>query len=128
MSTTSELSKNEAIKGGSRGLRGTLAEELAEDSPAFSHDNTVLLKFHGVYQQDDRDVRAERKRARQDVDHICMVRAGVPGGALSGEQYLAMDDLAGRRGNGSLRVTTRQGIQYHFVHKGELPELIGALN
>jgi sulfite reductase (ferredoxin) len=128
MSTTSSLSKAEGIKVGSRGLRGSLAEELAEDSPAFSGDSTVLLKFHGVYQQDDRDVRAERKRARQDVDHICMVRAGVPGGALSGEQYLAMDDLADRLGNGTLRVTTRQGIQYHFVHKGELADLIGALN
>ena len=128
MSATSSLSKAEGIKAGSRGLRGSLAEELAEDSPAFSGDSTVLLKFHGVYQQDDRDVRAERKRARQDVDHICMVRAGVPGGALSGEQYLAMDDLADRLGNGTLRVTTRQGIQYHFVHKGELAELIGALN
>jgi sulfite reductase (ferredoxin) len=128
VSTTSELSKNEAIKGGSHGLRGTLAEELAEDSAAFSHDNTVLLKFHGVYQQDDRDVRAARKKARQDVDHICMVRAGVPGGALTGEQYLAMDALADRLGNGTLRITTRQGIQYHFIHKGELAELIGALN
>jgi sulfite reductase (ferredoxin) len=128
MSTTSELSKNEAIKGSSRGLRGSLAEELAEDSPAFSHDNTVLLKFHGVYQQDDRDVRSERKRARQDVDHICMVRAGVPGGALTGEQYLALDALADRLGNGTLRVTTRQGIQYHFIHKGELTDLISALN
>ena len=130
MSETSApaLSKNEAIKGTSEGLRGTLADELATDSPAFSHDSTVLLKFHGVYQQDDRDVRSERKRARQDVDHICMVRAGVPGGALTGEQYLAMDALADRLGNGTLRVTTRQGIQYHFVHKGELADLIGALN
>src|SRR5215211_8932956 len=128
MSTTSSLSKAEGIKAGSRGLRGTLADELATDEPAFSHDSTVLLKFHGVYQQDDRDVRAERKRARQDVDHICMVRAGVPGGALSAEQYLALDDLADRLGNGTLRVTTRQGIQYHFIHKGELTELIGALN
>jgi sulfite reductase (ferredoxin) len=57
-----------------------------------------------------------------------MVRAGIPGGALGAEQYLALDDLADRLGNGTLRVTTRQGIQYHFVHKGELGELIGALN
>ena len=84
MSDTSELSKNEAVKAASRGLRGTLAEELADGTPSFSHDSTVLLKFHGTYQQDDRDVRSERKRARLDVEHICMVRAGIPGGALSG--------------------------------------------
>ena len=128
MSDTSELSKNEAVKAASRGLRGTLAEELADGTPSFSHDSTVLLKFHGTYQQDDRDVRSERKRARLDVEHICMVRAGIPGGALSGDQYLALDDLAGRLGNSTMRVTTRQGIQFHFVHKGELAELIGALN
>ena len=109
MSTTS-LSKAEGIKAASRGLRGELAEELRDGTPSFSGESSVLLKFHGVYAQDDRDVRAERKRARLDVEHICMVRAGVPGGALSGAQYLALDDLAGRLGNGTLRVTTRQGL------------------
>ncbi len=126
--TSTSLSKAEGIKADSHGLRGSLAEELADDSPSFSGDSGVLLKFHGVYAQDDRDVRSERKRARLDVEHICMVRAGIPGGALTAEQYLALDDLAGRLANGTLRVTTRQGLQYHFVHKGELAELIGALN
>jgi sulfite reductase (ferredoxin) len=127
MSDTSapSLSKNEAVKGASRGLRGSLAEELADGAPSFSHDSSVLLKFHGVYSQDDRDVRSARKRAKLDVEHICMVRAG---GALTGEQYLALDGLADRLGNGTLRITTRQGIQFHFIHKGELAELIGALN
>ena len=118
----------EHLKATSRGLRGTLAEELASDAPRFSGDAAQLLKFHGSYQQDDRDVRRERGRLGLDRDYVCMVRAGIPGGVLTGEQYLAMDKLADTVGNATLRVTTRQGLQYHFVRKGDMKSLIGSLN
>jgi sulfite reductase (ferredoxin) len=118
----------EQLKAGSAGLRGTLAEELASDAPSFSGDAAQLLKFHGSYQQDDRDVRRERGQLGLDRDYVCMVRAGIPGGVLTGEQYLAMDKLADTVGNATLRVTTRQGLQYHFVRKGDMKSLIGSLN
>jgi sulfite reductase (ferredoxin) len=121
------LSKVETIKAGSEHLRGNLAEELVADGP-FTHDSYQLLKFHGIYQQDDRDVRKERARQGLDRDHICMVRVSIPGGTLTGEQYLAMDKLADTVGDGTLRITTRQGLQYHFVRKGELEPLLAALN
>ena len=118
------VSKVEGIKFTSDHLRGTIAEELAGDAPAFSSDSYELLKFHGIYQQDDRDVRAERKRQGLDVDHICMVRVSIPGGILNAEQYLPMDKLCDAVGNGTLRITSRQGIQYHFVRKGDLTSLL----
>ncbi|MPZ73847.1 MAG: NADPH-dependent assimilatory sulfite reductase hemoprotein subunit [Nitriliruptorales bacterium] len=118
----------EQLKGSSRGLAGTLAHELAADTPAFSDDAAQLLKFHGSYQQDDRDTRRARGQAGLDRDYRCMVRAGIPGGVVTGEQYLALDKLADTVGNATLRVTTRQGLQYHFVRKGDLRPLIGELN
>jgi sulfite reductase (ferredoxin) len=118
----------ESVKSASRGLRGNLAEELADPSPAFTHESSLLLKFHGIYQQDDRDTRSDRTRRGLPVDHICMVRLGIPGGLLAAEQYLVLDELGERFGNGSLRVTTRQDIQFHFVAKHALPRLLGALN
>jgi sulfite reductase (ferredoxin) len=127
MSNTAR-SKAEELKASSQQLRGTIGEELAEGGPAFSHDSTMLLKFHGIYQQDDRDVRTERKKAGLGLDHICMVRASIPGGALTAEQYLTMDKLSDAVGNASLRITSRQGLQYHFVRKGNLPALLSTLN
>ncbi len=124
----SVLSKVEATKANSSFLRGTLAEELGDGRDGFSADNTVVLKFHGIYQQDDRDVRAERARQGLSQDHICMVRVSIPGGVVAAEQYLAMDRLADELGNGTLRITTRQGVQYHFVRKGGLRPLLGTLN
>jgi sulfite reductase (ferredoxin) len=117
----------EDLKEASRNLRGTLADELAVDEP-FSTDAATLLKFHGIYQQDDRDQRRARTQQKLGLDHICMVRASIPGGVLSAEQYLAMDALADEVGNATLRITTRQGIQFHFVRKGGLQPLIRTLN
>jgi len=122
------LSANEALKQASRHLRGTLAEELADDTDHFSHDATLLLKFHGIYQQDDRDERRARTQAKQSLAYSCMVRAGFVGGMVTPEQWLAMDDLAVKICGGALRLTTRQDVQFHFVHKSELKELVGALN
>ncbi|MGH9182599.1 MAG: NADPH-dependent assimilatory sulfite reductase hemoprotein subunit [Acidimicrobiales bacterium] len=120
-------SKVEIVKRESHHLRGSIAEELSGDEP-FPHDSYQLLKFHGIYQQDDRDVRAERARRGLGLDYICMVRVAIPGGTLTGEQYLALDALADTIGNGTLRVTTRQGLQYHFVRKGDLRPLLAGLN
>lgn len=103
-------------------LRGTLSEELATTAPEFSKAAVGVLKFHGIYQQDDRDLRKLGPKAFSD-----MVRVGVPGGVLTPEQYLTLDRLADL-GNGSLRITTRQDIQYHYIPKTKLRELIGTLN
>lgn len=123
-----QVSKVEQVKASGDFLRGTLAEELDNGDSRFAADSTQLLKFHGVYQQDDRDIRKERAKRGLGPDYICMVRASIPGGRLSAEQYLVMDGLADEVGNGTLRITTRQGIQYHFARKGDLRTLIGTLN
>lgn len=103
-------------------LRGTLAEELRAETPEFSKSAIGVLKFHGVYQQDDRDLRKAGPKQFSD-----MVRVGVPGGVLSAEQYLTLDRLADL-GDGSLRITTRQDIQYHYIPKARLPELMRGLH
>jgi len=122
------LSAVEGIKASSRQLLGDLPAELGGDAERFSNDSGVLLKFHGIYQQDDRDIRAERARQGLGVFSMCMVRTAIPGGALTAEQYLAMDDLCGALGNGTLRITTRQGLQYHFIAKADLKPLLSTLN
>src|SRR3954470_5583252 len=87
-------SKAEQLKAASDHLRGAIADELGDDGPAFSGDSATLLKFHGVYQQDDRDVRSERRRQGRVVAHICRVRVSTRGGVLPPGQYLVMDQLA----------------------------------
>jgi sulfite reductase (ferredoxin) len=128
MENPPERSRVERLKEASGHLRAALAEELEDSGPAFTADSTQILKFHGIYQQDDRDVRSERRRRGLDVDHICMVRVSIPGGVLTSAQYLALDELADRVGNGTLRITTRQGVQYHFVRKVDLRVLMGELH
>jgi sulfite reductase (NADPH) hemoprotein beta-component len=121
MTDKPKLSHNETIKTKSRFLRGTLAEGLAEvASGAISEDDQQLIKFHGIYLQDDRDLRAERAKRKLDKAYSFMARLRVPGGVLSREQYLAMDRLADERGNQTLRITTRQSIQFHGVIKTNL--------
>jgi sulfite reductase (NADPH) hemoprotein beta-component len=121
MTDTPKLSHNETIKTQSRFLRGTLEEGLAEIATgAISEDDQQLIKFHGIYLQDDRDLRPERAKRKLDKAYSFMARLRVPGGVLSAEQYLAMDKLANERGNHSLRLTTRQSIQFHGVIKTNL--------
>ncbi len=128
------LSAPETVKASSNLLRGTLSEDIADSSTGgVGHDSEVLLKFHGIYAQDDRDQRKALKAAAGDgtaaaKDHIYMIRASLPAGVLTADQWLAMDDLADELGDSSLRVTTRQGIQWHFVRKGGLQPLIRTLN
>ena len=135
---TRERSAVELVKEASAHLRGSIAEELTAPGDAFSADTVHLTKFHGFYQQDDRDVRRARTAAKLPLLSSCMVRAAVPGGVLTARQWLAMDRLAEQvartapRGAGApapnLRVTTRQGVQFHFVAKAEIRPLIAALN
>ena len=116
------LSAAETGKLNARFLRGTLAEELENSETEFSKPATGVLKFHGVYQQDDRDL---RKQGQKQFN--AMVRIGIPGGKLTAHQYLVLDRLADI-GDGSVRITTRQDIQYHYVPKQRLRELISEVN
>ncbi len=117
----------EDVKRASGFLRGELPEQLVDGTEAFDGDSQVLLKFHGIYQQDDRDVRRERASRKLPLAYSCMVRASVPGGRLTAEQWLALDRVADLA-DGSMRLTTRQGMQFHMVHKGELHQLVEAIN
>lgn len=118
----------EGIKVASDGLRGTIASEAADGSTHFSETGRQLLKFHGAYEQDDRDERRARKDAGAEPAYSLMLRAKLPGGVLTGRQYQVFDALAGRYGNGTLRVTTRQDVQLHGILKGDLKRTIAALN
>lgn len=127
--STRDRSRLEDIKAGSDHLAGPLHDEVVLDpDPAFSEEAKQVLKFHGIYAQDDRDVRRPRQRAGLGKAHSCMVRASIPGGVLTADQYLAADRLADVVRSGSLRITTRQGLQWHFVAHEDLPTLIGSLN
>jgi sulfite reductase (ferredoxin) len=122
-------SKVEAVKRASRALRGTLAEGLADAAaPSFDETGYNLLKFHGTYQGYDRDSATERKQQGLEKRHRFMVRVRIPGGRLTAAQYLALDDLADAHGDGTLRVTTRQSIQFHGVVKAGLKATIAAVN
>ncbi len=113
----------EQVKAGSRGLRGPLAADLESADAFLSEAGKVLIKFHGSYEQTDRDRRGAAAKAYQ-----FMVRSKLPGGRLTAAQYLAHDDIATRYGNGTLRITTRQGIQFHGVVKGHLRDTIRDIN
>ncbi|MBK9749337.1 MAG: NADPH-dependent assimilatory sulfite reductase hemoprotein subunit [Chloroflexi bacterium] len=115
----------EQIKAESRGLRGTIGDELANSDRFFSGAADKLLKFHGIYQQEDRDA---RKLDRTADHHSMMIRTRLPGGQLTTAQYIAHDDIADKYANGTLRITTRQTFQFHGVLKGELRETIREIN
>ncbi len=123
------LSPVEAIKARSGNLRGTLVESLADGATgAIAEDDTQVSKFHGIYQQDDRDVRADRRRARLEPAYSFMIRLRMPGGIVTPDQWLALSELARTHANGSLRLTTRQAIQYHGVIKTKLKPTMAAIN
>jgi len=125
----SELSPVERLKADSRLLRGTLVESLADPvTGSLRECDAQLLKFHGSYQQDDRDIREERRQQKLEPAWRFMVRTRLPGGVLSARQWLALDNIAERYANGTLRITTRQTIQLHGIVKRELKSTIAALN
>src|SRR5579875_2903506 len=117
MEKEKKLSKNETIKQESDFLRGTIAEALQEDSTHFSEENIQVLKFHGMYQQDDRDLRRQLTKEGKERAYSMMIRARIPGGILSAQQYLQFDRLSEQYGNGTMRITTRQTFQLHGILK-----------
>ena len=121
-------SKVERIKIESDYLRGQIVEELEQESSHFGHDDVQLLKFHGTYQQENRDARQVRKASGEEKEYSFMVRSRIPGGTLTAEQYLAEDTIAEHYANGTLRITTRQAFQLHGVLKGNLRSTIADIN
>jgi sulfite reductase (NADPH) hemoprotein beta-component len=119
----------ERIKAASGHLRGTLLEGLADEpTGALSEDDTQLTKFHGIYQQDDRDLRNERRQQKLEPAYSFMIRARVPAGACTPAQWIAMDALAQTHANGTLRITTRQAFQFHGVIKRRLKATMAGIN
>jgi sulfite reductase (NADPH) hemoprotein beta-component len=117
------LTRNEGLKANDPVLQGNIAKSLADESlERFSDEDYEFLKFHGVYQQDDRDKRKSGKH------YMLMVRTKFPGGVLSPRQYLVCDELASQYGNNTLRITTRQDFQFHGVLKRNLRQTIRTLN
>ncbi len=130
MASSGERSGAEITKEASRQLRGTIADELAKDSDHFAKADASLLKFHGTYQQDDREARKNRKPGENKSvrAYMFMVRSKIPGGKITAQQFLAELDLAERFCNGTLRITTRQGLQLHGILKENLWQTIHDIN
>ena len=129
MTQEPKKSKVETIKEESLGLRGTIAAELADASTDHVEDATTkLLKFHGTYQQDDRDLRKARRKEGLGKAFSFMVRNRIPGGKMTAAQFLGELDIADELGNGTIRITTRQSIQLHGVVKRNLWETIHRIN
>src|SRR5712672_4220241 len=118
-----KLTRNEGLKSNNTVLAGTIAQTLVNpDLDHFTEDDYEFLKFHGIYQQDDRD---KRKVAKH---WMFMVRTKFPGGVLSAKQYLGCDDLATKYANNTLRITTRQDFQFHGIVKSNLRQSMKRLN
>lgn len=125
----SDVTEVEKIKAASRHLRGTLLDGLADPlTGALADADTQLSKFHGIYQQDDRDIRSERKRQKLEPAYSFMIRARIPGGLLTTSQWLSLDRIATEHANQTIRLTTRQAIQYHGVIKRALKKTIADIN
>ncbi len=120
----------EGIKLASQGLRGDIAAALNAETArgGISESAYTLLKFHGTYEQFDRDTATQRKQAGEDKDWSFMVRVRAPGGRMTAAQWLALDALADSHADGTLRLTTRQGLQFHTVSRGNLKSAIAAIN
>ena len=124
-----QLTIVEKTKAASRLLRGTIAEGLVQPTTgALAEPDTHLLKFHGSYQQDDRDLREERRLQKLEPAYSFMIRTRLPGGVCTPQQWLALDAIATRYANQSLRLTTRQAFQLHGVVKRELKATMAAIN
>ena len=115
-----EVSKFEKFKEGSQFLKEPLASELKNDSDHFTNDAVQLLKFHGSYQQDNR----ENRQPGKAKDWQMMLRLRSPGGEIPGKLFLSLDELSDKLGNGTLRATTRQAFQMHGIRKDNLKEVI----
>lgn len=124
-----QLHKNEGIKERSQYLRGTILEGLADVSTgSISADDQQLTKFHGIYQQDDRDVRAKRRKHKLDKAYAFLARICLPGGVCTPEQWLVVDELADFCAFNTIKLTTRQAFQLHGILKGNLKEVVKSCN
>src|SRR3954454_112368 len=118
-----KLTKNETLKANIPTLAGNIAATIADPNVAcFSADDEQFIKFHGIYQQDDRDLRKTGKK------YMMMIRGRIPGGVMTPSQWITFDDLASTYGNNTLRITTRQSIQFHGVVKSGLGALVKKIN
>ena len=123
-----KLAGQEQMKLDSQFLKGDIAQELADGKPDISDYSYEMLKFHGTYFSYDRDSATELKKQGLDKRYEFMVRTRIPGGRLTAQQYLAMDEVAEKYANGTLRITTRQVFQFHVVLKENLKAQIRAIN
>lgn len=124
------LGPDETMKDKSNYLRGSIAEGLLDriTGAVPSGDDVKLMKFHGIYQQDDRDLRDERRRQKLEPAYQFMIRVRLPGGVCTPAQWLKLDELARAHGGETLRITTRQTFQFHWVLKGSLRPIIQGLH
>lgn len=123
-----EFNSNELVKYESNYLRGSISDSLQDPvTGSVVFNDTLLLKFHGIYQQDDRDLRADRQKRFLEPNYQFMVRIRIPGGLLSREQWLGLDDISRKYAERGIRITTRQTIQFHGVRKGKLRKFMQAL-
>jgi len=123
------LSSTEKIKTASRGLRGTIVESLNDElTGAISDDDQSLIKFHGMYQQDDRDVRDERAEKKLDRLYSFMIRLRLPGGFVTADQWIATDEIAGKNSTGIIKITSRQTLQLHGLLKSKIKPTIQSFN
>lgn len=123
------LHKNEQLKAESNWLRGNILRDLADTSTgSITEDSLQLTKFHGTYQQDDRDLRNQRRKEGKEKAFIFMVRVRTAGGVVQPDQWLELDKLADTHANGTLKLTTRQSFQFHGIVKGNLKPLIRQVN
>lgn len=123
-----KLSPVESIKEESNFLKGTIDQEIATPVDHFDKSNIQLLKFHGTYQQDDRDLRLEAKKTGAGKAYSMMVRLRIPGGRIGSDQMLSMLDLCDELGNSTMKITSRQTIQLHGVLKDDLRPTINRIN
>jgi len=129
MSEKNNLSAIEKIKVTSDGLRGTIKESLTDEiTGAIREDDQALIKFHGMYQQDDRDRRDERAEKKLDRLYSFMIRLRLPGGFISAKKWIAANEIANDNSTGVIKITTRQTIQLHGIVKSKIKPTISAFN
>ena len=129
MSQKINLSGVEKIKVASKGLRGTLKESLKNElTGSLYEDDQSVIKFHGMYQQDDRDRREERSAKKLEWLFSYMIRLRLPGGFLSPEQWIGLNHIAGEHSTGVIKITTRQTIQLHGIVKSDIKPTIQSFN
>ncbi|WP_130859419.1 assimilatory sulfite reductase (NADPH) hemoprotein subunit [Gracilibacillus phocaeensis] len=129
MADQPKLDPTEKLKENSNYLRGTIKEGLSDPITAsISEDDTKLLKFHGSYQQDDRDIRDERRKQKLEPAYQFMLRIAIPGGVSTAKQWLAVDELSRKYGDNTIKLTTRQAYQLHGVLKWDLKDTIQTIN